>query len=201
MKTRLAAAIGPKIAAEVYLGCLRCSLGRFSQLGCRRLVAYSPPEKRAAFESVLPTGWGLVEQSSGDLGARMSRFFEQRCLAGDRRVVVVGSDSPSLSIERISAAFELLEDVPVVLGPSEDGGYYLVGLNQPIPELFEGIEWGGERVLEQSLAVLRRVGASAELLPGWYDLDVEADLQRLRAELASDPGIDSHLRELLETLK
>ncbi len=200
VKTRLAASVGNERAAEVYRALLICSLERFGQLASSRVLAYSPPEKRTEFERLSLRDWSMTQQGDGDLGARMSLFFEQRFEAGDQRVVLLGSDSPSLPIDRIASAFSLLADSPVVLGPSEDGGYYLIGLSQPIPQLFDGIDWGSDRVLQQSLSALSGGGISAAMLESWYDIDLEEDLSRLRSELVGVSEEDPHLRKLQQEL-
>ena len=133
----------------------------------------------------------LEPQADGDLGRRLSLFFVQRFVEGARRVVVVGSDSPTLPLPYIDDAFSALDDADVVLGPAMDGGYYLIGLREPMPELFERVDWSGERVLRQTM---ERMGDARRLalLPPWYDVDRRVDWEMLVGHLAAlrKVGID-----------
>jgi len=99
--------------------------------------------------------------------------------------VIIGTDSPTLPASVFSDAFRLMEDRPLVLGPAEDGGYYLIGLSKVIPEIFTGIDWGTGWVLQQTL---RAAGSNkVALLPQTYDIDTPEDLQRLKREF--DAGL------------
>src|SRR5207249_11979533 len=118
---------------------------------------------------------------------------------GSRRVVLIGCDSPDLPPERVGHALHALESVPLVLGPSDDGGYYLIGASQLRPEPFEGVEWGSSSVLAKTLEILRKNDIRFSLLPAWYDIDRPEDLYRLKASLR--PGRARHLRALLSTLR
>src|SRR5262249_45720722 len=141
-------------------------------------LAYSPAHEREFFESWTKSGFKLYPQSEGDLGRRMADFFEQH-LARSGRVVLVGTDSPTMPIEFVERAFEALSDADIVIGPACDGGYYLIGCRPPIPApIFEGLAWGEATVLGQTLDRLhgdRRL----KLLPPWYDVDTLADLDIL----------------------
>lgn len=131
----------------------------------------------------------LVEQVAGDLGARMADLA-RRGLEASPAVVLLGSDSPHLPIKRVTEALEALQHADCVLGPSSDGGYYLVALRRRIPELFApGMAWGGPSVLAESLRRLDQVGASVALLAEDFDLDTMADLERLATQLAQDSGV------------
>ena len=114
----------------------------------------------------------------------MEGAFRQAYEDGRERIVIVGSDSPTLPLEHLDQAYEALAAHDVVLGPAEDGGYYLVGSSRFAPELLRGITWGSSRVLEQSTEALSRAGRSFHLLPPWYDVDTAGDLLRLEKELA-----------------
>jgi len=121
----------------------------------------------------------LSSQSSGDLGAKMHHAFEDAFDAGVKRALLVGSDIPEISAEILLQAFHELENSDLVLGPAVDGGYYLVGLRAPCPELFTGIEWGTSSVLESSLGVAQALGLRVRLLRRLSDLDRPEDLGRL----------------------
>jgi glycosyltransferase A (GT-A) superfamily protein (DUF2064 family) len=100
----------------------------------------------------------------------------------------MNSDGPTLPLAHLEAAFAGLDGADVTLGPGHDGGYYLIGMKRLHPELFQGIDWSTERVVGQTLAACRRLGLAVRMLPEWYDVDVGADLDRLRRDLEEDPG-------------
>jgi rSAM/selenodomain-associated transferase 1 len=127
----------------------------------------------------IPTTWTLALQSGSDLGGRLESAFREAFQAGRERMVVLGSDSPTLPLDYVGRAFDELAKQDAVLGPAEDGGYYLVGCSTFVP----GITWGSDRVFAQSTEALSRAGRRYELLPVWYDIDSEKDLVRLRKEL------------------
>ena len=117
-----------------------------------------------------------VLQGRGALGLRMQRQFQRAAREGASKVVLIGSDLPELEASDLSAAFTSLEHRQGVLGPALDGGYWLIGLRRPEPELLAGIAWGGAQVLEQTLAARARRGLEPELLTRRGDLDWARDL-------------------------
>ena len=137
----------------------------------------------------------LRRQSSGGIGTRMLRCFEQLAAEGYGRILIVGADSPTLPPAFLRMGFELLDQVDAILGPTEDGGYYAVGCRAPHPEMFRGVEWSSERAFEQTEAAFERAGLSMARLPVWYDIDRYEDLQRLAAE----PCIPENTLRWLET--
>ena len=188
VKTRLAATIGDEAACRLYRAFIETLLRRFANVGDRRVLAFSPPERRAEFEPLAGQSWQLAEQSAGDLGQRMRRYFEEALAGGASRVVLLGSDSPTLPVEYVQRAFNLLSDVPVVLGPSDDGGYYLIGVAERVPPIFDDIAWSSEAVFEQTARRLQSLGRDFRKLPPWYDVDDEQDLRRLKNELSEQPS-------------
>jgi len=107
---------------------------------------------------------------------------------GHPQALALNSDGPTLPATYLQQAMEQLNRAEVVLGPSQDGGYYLIGLKRPQPGLFVDIEWSSERVTAQTLARAEAMGLRVALLPPWYDVDTAADLVRLQADLASLPA-------------
>ena len=185
VKTRLAAAIGAEAAARLHAVFVRTLLARFQAVADRRVLAFSPSERRADFEAVLPAAWRLEPQSAGDLGRRMQHYFESAFAAGAERVVLIGSDSPTLPAEYIEAAFDQLHRRPVVLGPAHDGGYYLVATAGASPPIFDSIAWSQPTVFDETVARLHAAGLDYGLLPAWHDVDTHEDLVRLRDELSA----------------
>jgi rSAM/selenodomain-associated transferase 1 len=184
VKTRLAAALGTAGAASLYAAFtedLCAALARRFRL----TVACSPTPASPYFARLARRhGVTLAAQGPGDLGARMQRLAAA-ALAGARRVVLIGSDVPTLSPARVSHAFAALRRSRVVLGPSLDGGYYLLGLRGPLlATMFTRMPWGGPRVLARTLERLRAARVRPHLLPCWYDVDVPRDLVLLERHLA-----------------
>jgi uncharacterized protein len=158
------------------------NLGKSNRPHLARLLLLSRPLLQATDLDV-PRGWTIGIQSPGDLGAKLSSFFYGAFRLEARKVVVVGSDSPTLPLEVVDDAFEDLSSVDVTLGPAADGGYYLIGTRLFLPDLFRAISWGTEDVLRQTRAVLDRLGSRYRLLVPWYDVDRPRDLARLREEI------------------
>jgi rSAM/selenodomain-associated transferase 1 len=206
VKTRLGGP--PDWGAAVARAFLLDALDRLAAVPARRVVAFAPPEAGPAFAEVVRGRFELVPQSGGDLGQRLRGFFAQELAAGAGAVVVVGTDSPTMPVEHVESAFCALESggANVVLGPAQDGGYYLVGCGAELPPLFEGIAWSSATVLADSVA---RLGAPAwrlALLPPWYDVDTPEDWEMLRGHVAAlrragmDPGAP-HTEALLASAR
>ena len=121
----------------------------------------------------------LLAQGSGDLGARMARAFAAAEQEGFRRAVLVGADCPALSVAILQGAFTALADHDLVLGPAADGGYYLLGLSRPAPEIFQAQPWGENSLLRSTLASAARLGLATQLLEELADVDRPEDLQHL----------------------
>jgi rSAM/selenodomain-associated transferase 1 len=191
VKTRLAAETSPAFAAAVAEAFLTDTLARMQPLPVRKTIVYAPAD--AAFRArVAPYEMESQPQSDGDLGARLAHFFESRFVAGDGPIVVIGTDSPTMPVEFLTQAFELLRSADVVLGPATDGGYYLIGLSRHQPELFRGIAWSGPTVLTETVA---RVRGELALLPPWYDVDTLGDWRMLCGHLVAmaRAGIETRL--------
>jgi len=183
VKTRLTPALGADGATALYSAFTEDLCAALS----RRLplaLACSPATQSPYFDR-LQRRYGLIllAQGAGDLGARMERVAAA-ALTRASRVVVVGSDTPTLSAERVEQALRWLRRRHVVLGPSLDGGYYLLGLRAPLPGIFRRMPWGSDRVLGRTLARLRTEGVSCRLLPCGYDIDTPADVAVLQRHLA-----------------
>jgi rSAM/selenodomain-associated transferase 1 len=188
-KTRLAAEIGDDEAAALYRAFVETTLKRLTGLAGRQELCCWPPDREMDFRKVVPDTWELSFQIEGDLGSRIEAFFEHAFKTGSRQVVLIGSDTPSIPIDVIRRAFDSLRRVPVVLGPSRDGGYYLVGASQKTPPIFRDIAWSTAGVWAQTVAALAsnslNEGGGYELMPSFSDVDTLDDLHALRRELAS----------------
>jgi hypothetical protein len=187
-KTRLCPPLSPSDAAQLYDALLHDTIALVARLrGVRLAVAVTPPSAASAFRLRLPHDALVLPVEGADIGSCLSRAIDQLFNAGCSRVMAINSDGPTLPAAYLERAGALLDRHDVVLGPSEDGGYYLVGLRQPAPGLFQGIAWSTCRVMSQTMDRADTLGLSVALLPPWYDVDTAADLDRLRAEIAALP--------------
>ncbi len=183
VKTRLLDCCTPEEAATLYRGFLLDSVALLRASGAQlKVVACEPPAAQEELAALLGgQDVVFVPQPQTDLGGRLDQLFAWAFNQGAKRVLALGSDSPSLPVPCIDEALALLTDREVVIGPSTDGGYYLIGLRQPAPELFAGIHWSTGQVLAQTLE--RLGGHSLGLLPPWYDVDTPQDAGLLKVHL------------------
>ena len=174
VKTRLAASIGDDMALLVYQNLLKYTKRVASSLGCHRYIYYhSHIDNSDIWEE---TEYTKRIQAFGDLGNRMKLAFQDVLDSGMERVCLIGSDCPSLTHSHIESAMDKLKDVDIVIGPSLDGGYYLIGLKAQQKELFENIEWSTNKVLSSTLSRCKSLDLKVHLLPQLSDVDVQADL-------------------------
>lgn len=192
VKTRLAETIGAAAAAEFHRACVITLTRRFYRSADRCVLAYSPSDRKAEFGRFAEENWEPIPQATGDLGQRMSQFFARAFASGATRVLLTGSDSPTLPTSYVYEAFERLGEHDVVLGPTADGGYYLIGMRLHLESAFSGIHWSTDRVFRQTRERLQKHGASVFELPLWYDVDEWEDLKRLSRDLStiSNPEFD-----------
>lgn len=201
VKTRLSPALGPAGAAELYQAFLDDVVRRCRSVDAEREL-WVPV--RAGAEERLGQRYGSVRlrwQAGGDLGARLSGAFGDVFSEGVDRAVVVGSDHPTLPVDRLEAAFRRLSAVPAVVGPSRDGGYYALGLRRDAwpgaSALFRDVPWSTSRVLEMTRARAGRAGIPLVELAPWYDVDEPGDLPVLRRD-AREGSATARVLERLE---
>jgi rSAM/selenodomain-associated transferase 1 len=178
VKTRLAAEIGDEAALRIYRRLAEHAVAEARALGAEAAVRihYTPAEGGEMVRGWLGGDAAYLPQGDGDLGARMRTAFEAAFAAGHPRVLIVGSDLPELSAEVLRRALRLLDAHPAVVGPAADGGYYLLGLREMVPGVFDGIAWSTGEVLAATLTRLRAAGCEPALLETLRDVDVAADL-------------------------
>jgi rSAM/selenodomain-associated transferase 1 len=181
VKTRLARTIGDPGALDVYRQLLtratKLVAGLEADNYCRT-VFVTPAETCQAFTDDYPGLDQYQAQASGDLGRRMQHALgDLLSLEGVKRACLIGADAPELKPATLEVAFDFLDDHDLVLGPSLDGGYYLIGLNRVRPELFDGINWGTDTVLKATLEAAKRSGLQVAMLPQLRDLDDATDLE------------------------
>ncbi|MBI4588380.1 MAG: TIGR04282 family arsenosugar biosynthesis glycosyltransferase [Candidatus Rokubacteria bacterium] len=204
VKTRLCPPLTGVEAAELY----RCFLlDKIEQVRSLKeaipAVAYAPAEGRTVFESLAP-GFALIPQRGPDLGARLANGFADFLTNGCDAALAIDSDTPTLPVEFLEQALDLIwtPSVDVVLGPTEDGGYYLIGLRALHRLLFEDISWSTSRVLPETIKRAEASGLRIARLPAWYDVDIPGDLEHLKRALAVTGGIEPfHTRRFFNALR
>jgi len=186
VKTRLCPPLSPEEAKELYQCFLLDTVNRAARLfGVQVCLAFTPVESEGLLRAFLSRPLLYFPQRGDSLGEREANVFADLLQKGFSRVVLIGSDIPTLPLAHLQEAFALLANPrhDVVLGPSEDGGYYLIGARAFHPCLFESIVWSTPTVLAETLAQARREGLNVAQVPAWYDVDSEVDLARLAVEL------------------
>jgi uncharacterized protein len=197
-KTRLCPPLTPEAACDLYEGFLRDTLDLMRGTpDVVRIIAYLPDTDQDYFSALAPD-FELIRQRGDSLGERLDAITTQ-CLAnGFDQVVVMDSDSPTLPPHIASYAFESLKNTDVVLGPCDDGGYYLIGLKQRAPHLLRDMPMSTPTVLVDTIRVAKRANLGVSLLPTWYDVDTAAELEQLHIELQSlPPKRAAHTRQVL----
>jgi hypothetical protein len=183
-KRRLASGIGRARAQALARSFLEDTLALIGRAGADRLViAYAPPAARARFAALAPQA-RLIAQPAGGFGTRLCGAVEAGLAVG-HRVAVIGADSPTLPPAYVRWAFARLEHADAVLGPADDGGYYLIGARARLPpDLFARMPWSTARVLRETLRRAAAAGLRVALLPPAYDVDDAASLRRLARDHA-----------------
>jgi len=195
-KTRLTPLLSAAQAAQLYECFLRDTLDLMRAVpDVRRAVAYLPIDERGYFAHLAPD-FDLIPQEGADLGARLDQALTHYLTNGCDHAVIMNSDGPTLPIAYLRQAFtELAAGAEVVLGPSADGGYYLIGLSQSAPRLLREVRMSTSHVLADTLALAREEQLRVVLLPAWYDVDDATSLLRLIAELSMTPvSVAPHTR-------
>jgi len=179
VKTRLATEISLASAAALYEAMLLDILDQHAaERDCARALWFAPAVARGWFEKFEAAGWRILPQVGPDLASRMATLFRVHADEGFERIVLRGTDSPTLPAARVAEAFEALERAELVLCPDRDGGYNLIGLRAACDGLF-ALELSNSSVLSRTLANARTHDLRAELLPAHHDVDTHEDLLRL----------------------
>lgn len=191
-KTRLSPTWSPQQAADISEQLLLDTLDFLqARADCTTVIAIDRLDSAPYFESIAP-GITQVEQHGAALGNRLDSVLSECLDRGFRSVFAIGSDSPDLPPAHLDDAFAAMDqdDVDVVLGPTEDGGYYLIGWKQRWARLVNDVEMSTPQVLDDTMAIAVELGANVHQSPRWYDIDHPDDLERLRDSV----GDQSQLR-------
>jgi rSAM/selenodomain-associated transferase 1 len=209
VKTRLSPPLTPEEAAELNKSFLRdtalmISSAAITNSACG-IAVYTPIGMESVYDDILPPDFALLPQRGENFGERLYFAAEDLFKCGFESVCLIDSDSPTVTAKSFSKAIELLSSGGdhIVLGPSDDGGYYLIGFNKLHSELFERIDWSTDVVLNQTKRRARELGLDIKLLPSGYDVDDAGSLRRLCNELVADTaptGVAPHTRRFLSKL-
>jgi rSAM/selenodomain-associated transferase 1 len=186
VKTRLAPRFGEEGAARLYRAFVEDTISLCSRVraaGRVHLAIWSAGSDEAVSDWAKRLGTTQRIQPEGDLGVRLAAAFDEG-LREYERVVIIGSDLPTLPIELIGAAFDSLDNSGFMLGPAQDGGYYAVGASEGVRPSFEGVRWSTDHALADT--VKANAPQRPAILPPWYDIDEPEDLDVLRAHLSAD---------------
>lgn len=179
VKKRLAAKIGDEITLKLYRMMLHETIENVSRLSNKDIYGF--------YEGTLSVNLDILKtvrnipQTGKDLGERMLNAFKWLFKKGYKKAILIGSDSPDIPLLYIEEGFLRLNTSELVIGPAEDGGYYLIGLREPIDSLFKDIRWGSSQVMEDTIKIAERDKISYSLLLQWYDID---DLKNLKRYLS-----------------
>lgn len=189
VKTRLAKYIGSKEAAELYRNFVLDLLTKLESTQLPFTICFYPEQKRALLMEWLGDGYEYMAQKGADLGERMVTAFLEAFAGGYRRVILIGSDFPDLPQSFLEESLGALKTHDAVIGPSMDGGYYLIGFRHEtfFHQAFEGMQWGTEEVFRETLYILKDYRKRVYLLPVWNDIDTIEDLRQL-VERSEDSG-------------
>ena len=191
VKTRLIPTLSPEQAAILYTAFLTDWCETLAKLANVDLViAYTPPEAQPDLQALIGDDVIYIPQMGADLGERLTSATQWAAKQGYTKILFVGSDSPTLPISYISQAITLLDSQDTVIGPSTDGGYYLIGfsaaaLTTTVPHVFEEIAWSTADVFQQTVTRIREAEVTLGLLPPWYDIDTAEDLAFLHAHISA----------------
>ena len=202
LKSRLAKDLGEEAATNLYRCFVEDLLERFSKEAYRLRIAFYPAEKERETREMLGHEFSYIPQTGEDLGERMKLAFLRCFSEGARSVVLIGSDIPDLPARIVAEAFIALDRNEAVIGPSVDGGYYLIGFTKDTfnGDVFMALPWGEETVFQETMKILHSAGATVHVLPVWWDIDKHEDIAALIKNSEHTGFADSKTMLYLKTI-
>jgi len=201
VKTRMQPFLSEKQSAELATALLKDAEEKIANTNYGRIIAYSPVNYKKRLKAILQHDHLLIDQAGENLGDRMMNAFRFGFDQGFDAIVMIGTDSPTFPSESIEEAFGQLEEgIDLVLGESEDGGFYLIGLKTTYTDLFEGVNWDSDNTFERTMKNATNLGLIEGLVSPWYDVDLPEDLERLKDELAQNPDLAPNTSEWLKKI-
>jgi rSAM/selenodomain-associated transferase 1 len=183
VKTRMIPSLDPWTVSNLYHNFLLDKIEQVKNVEAQAFIAYTPETEFDFFRSIVPPGFNLINQVGADLGERLANISKRLFVLGFKKVLILDSDTPNLPVEYIKKGLEQLDNNDVVIGPCEDGGYYMIGLKADQPHLFRDIPWSTSRVTELTMNKAQSSGLIVSILAKWYDIDTLEDLLRLKNEM------------------
>jgi hypothetical protein len=186
VKTRLAPFLSAAESADL-AACFAVDATKKAQGICENTIVAFAGEKEM-LETILPQNLIWVRQTGADLGERMHNALRFAFEQNFSPLVVIGTDSPTLPSEYIKVAIKILQEklTDAVIGETKDGGFYLLGLNQPNQQIFQNVRWSSPETLFQTVQNIRQLNLHLTSLPIWYDVDTPEDLRRLKTEIENN---------------
>lgn len=181
VKTRLAAELGKEVVVELYKNFVLDTLSTIRRLNVPFRICFHPESAGDKMKGWLGEQYAYIAQQGSSLGQRMKNALVQTFKENFSRAILIGSDSPDLPEVFLIQALQSLESHHAVIGPSSDGGYYLIGFSKAhfVPDAFDGISWSTENVFQQTIDVLDGHSSNVHVLPQWFDVDTPVDLREL----------------------
>lgn len=199
VKTRLSRCLPERQTVRLYKAFLKDTLDLAKKARCEvRVVAYTSNGRDPRYLARIGPSFLFYKQEGKNLGERMYNAFTFAADKKAERTVILGSDSPTVPLSYIARAFGALGRNDIVIGPSRDGGYYLIGLKRPCFGIFKGVQWSSGSVFERSVKNARRLHKRVAVLDAWYDVDTARDLECLKTDLQKrKKSVASWTRQIL----
>jgi rSAM/selenodomain-associated transferase 1 len=201
VKTRLAVNMSEEHVLKLYKAFLKDTVDLAKKVSCEeRVLSYAPVDAYPYLKRI-GEGFRFYCQKGETLGERMlEAFCEKADCSGACQTVIIGTDSPHLPVRLVNRAFGALKKMDIVLGPSEDGGFYLIGMRDSYPEIFQGVVWSSGSVLDKVLENINNQRLRVELLDNFFDIDTPKDLEKLKVFLRNKKGCAWETRKMLNCL-
>ena len=195
-KTRLLPVLSADQCAGLHWAFLRDLAAVYRQLDAHLFIAYTPDPDWESLKSVFPHA-GYIPQKGDDLGERMYRVLRKVLNLGYESVILTGADLPMMTAKHIDSGFAALEDHNIAIGPTSDGGYYLIGMKKPCREVFRVEGYGGSNVFENTVMAAKDTGLSVGLALACDDVDTPEDLENLAETVKPESHTGKYLKEIL----
>lgn len=183
VKTRLVPPLDSKTASDLYRSFLLDKIEQVAEIDAQCFLAFTPNTAESLFREIIPRKFILLQQEGNNLGERLANVTERLFTQGFKKIILVDSDTPNLPPKMLRTAISRLDSVEVVVGPCEDGGYYLIGMKSYLPNIFKDIPWSTRAVVTSTVRRIVEMKATFSLLDKWYDIDKVEDLLRLKRDL------------------
>lgn len=199
VKTRLQGYLSPEMCVKLYKAFLKDTLELARAIKCfDKVLAYESYAQEPRYLKTIGRDFLFYRQEGKNLGEKMYHAFRFAKRNKCDKTIIIGSDSPNLPARYIKEAYHRLDKNDIILGPAQDGGYYLVGLKKPCKGIFKVVKWGSKTVFEDTVKNARRIGKKAAILKKWYDVDDSIGLVRLKSDLKKEEKVAQWTRKLLK---